>query len=331
MKASSINKPLLFGNDKSVVFTNPFDLAKAVEPFVTHLVTEHPSHCLYKYSEIKVNDIKVTSEILTTTQVGAVINSYSLLLGLEGHYSVNQRGKTYQTQKDVALILPPTENIPFASASGKTTQGLLINFDLKRLNQTSQIMCGKKVDELALQTLKLKNDFADFNRLFLRWIDQVDAFSGRTDLLRLQGFDDQAYRLLTMMLYPRSFKTDRNTIKKEIKTTEGFIKAVEAFIADHLESPVNITHLQHTLGISARSLQYGFIKAFGCSPRQYIYNQKLDRAYELLTQDSQDLTLLQISEQLGFSSQSRFSKFFAQRFGCKPSELHQKRVIGSHK
>lgn len=331
MMASSLNKPLLFGNDKSVVFTNPFDLAKAVDPFVTHLETDHPNHCLYKYSEIKVNDIHVTSEILTATKVGAVINSYSLLLGLEGHYSVQQRRKTYQTQDDLALILPPTDTIPFASAPDALTQGLLINFDLERLNKTSQVMCGKKVDELALQTAKLNQGFADFKPLFLGWVDQVNGFSGRTDLLRLQGFDDQAYRLLTMMLYPKSFAKDRNAIRQEIKTTEGFIKAVEAFIADHLESPVNITLLQHTLGISARSLQYGFIKAFGCAPRQYFYNRKLDRAYELITQDPQQLTLLQISEQLGFSSQSRFSKFFAQRFGCKPSDLHQKRVIGSPK
>lgn len=64
-----------------------------------------------------------------------------------------------------------------------------------------------------------------------------------------------------------------------------------------------------------------FKKATGISPHQYVMKARLDRAQQMLVQS--DMTLAALSEALGFTSQSHFSRAFRAYAGRSPSEFRQ--------
>lgn len=323
-----LQQPLLFGNEESQTFTNLTALVHNIEPHVTSVSSRNEQECFYKYSQIKVNDIKVTSELLSYFEVGAVVNSHSLLIALDGHYEIKTKKTSHQAYKAHGLIIPPTSEIPLSSSRNEMTSGLVINFDLEHLNKTSLIMRGEPIDRTSIQPISLQINQVDFLHLLLALVAQINGVNGNTQLLALNGFDDQCYRLLVMMMQPEFFLNAKPTQQDEAIISKDFIKMIENYLEQQVHRPINVTQLQEYLGLSARGLQYATNKYFGCSPRQYLYNKELDLAYELLRDINNQKTILEISSELGFSSQSRFTTFFVKRFGLKPSEIAKKRVIG---
>lgn len=323
-----LQQPLLFGNEVSQTFTNPKALVDNIEPHVTSVNLSNEKKCFYKYSQIDVNDIKVTTELLSHVAVGAVVNSHSFLVALDGHYEIKTKLTSHQAYREHGLIIPPVADLPLSSSRHEMTSGLLINFDLARLNKTSLIMRGEAIERTSIQPVSLQVNQVDFLHLLLALVSQINGVNGNEKLLALNGFDDQCYRLLAMMMQPEFFLNAKPTQQDRAIINNDFIRMVESYVEEHVRLPINVTQLQEFLGLSARGLQYATNKYFGCSPRQYLYNKKLDLAYELLRDINNQKTILEISSELGFSSQSRFTAFFAKRFGFKPSEIVKKRLIG---
>lgn len=321
--------PLLFGNESAKIYTSQNELIHDAEEHFNQLIVDE-STCLYKYSDIQVKDLNITSELLSHIRVDAIVQSYSLLIALEGFYSLHKNKRVVKAEKNQAIFLSPTDRIPLSSAPDSITKGLLINFELERLMQTYHLMRGVETFETpSLKQLNLLFKKVDFKTLILAWIRQINGFSGDVRLLELNGFDDQFYRMLAMMMKPEYFLTAEPTRqdRSRIKDKADFVHLIEHYVESKMYEPVNISELQAAVGLSARGLQYATNKYFGCAPRQYIYNKKLDRAYDLLSDKNSDMTILEVSTNLGFSSQSRFSKFFLQRFGLKPGDVKSKRIF----
>ena len=60
-----------------------------------------------------------------------------------------------------------------------------------------------------------------------------------------------------------------------------------------------------------------FKRATGVTPHQYVMKARLDRARDLLGQS--DLSIAQVAEMTGFTSQSHFTRAFRQYAGDTPS------------
>lgn len=320
---------LLFGRQSTVCYTDVETFLDGMKNECTTVDVVLPENCLYKFSEIQVNDIKLTSEALSHVQVGAIVRAHGLLIALDGYYSLGESGRSLQTTADAGLVIPPHENLPLTTAKDGITRGLLVNFDHERLEHTSQLLFGQPLPELSFSSVPLHFDGINFKQLILALVAQIDGFDGNSVLLERQGFDDQFYRLLAMLMNADKITQWLHSDYTTQPNDKGyeFTKNFTAFIDQHVKEPVNIKKLQAFFGLSARGLQYKTFKYFGCSPRDYWYNQKLEYAWKMIKKTPPHVSISYISEELGFSSQSRFSKFFQQRFNCKPSELSKKRLI----
>ena len=81
---------------------------------------------------------------------------------------------------------------------------------------------------------------------------------------------------------------------------------------------LNIDYLTRELGFS-RTVFYRKIKGLtGISPNEFLKNYRLKRAAEKISNDS--ASLIEVSEQTGFSSYSYFSKSFKKHFGVTPTD-----------
>jgi AraC family transcriptional regulator len=95
------------------------------------------------------------------------------------------------------------------------------------------------------------------------------------------------------------------------------LKQVQDFIQVHLAQDVQLVDLAQTVNMS----RYYFIKLFkqstGITPHQYLLQQRIHRAQELLTQQREQ-SIADIALQCGFANQSHLTRQFRQIVGTTP-------------
>ena len=93
------------------------------------------------------------------------------------------------------------------------------------------------------------------------------------------------------------------------------------YIEINLHLKISMLDLKRHTKYSERSLQLIFKKYLNKSPFEYIEEQRLLKAYELIKQHKQSKNTTDIASEVGFRHLGRFSVNFKRRFGIHPSAL----------
>jgi AraC family transcriptional regulator len=95
------------------------------------------------------------------------------------------------------------------------------------------------------------------------------------------------------------------------------LQAILDYIHTSLDQTVKLTDLAAILGMSVHYFCTSFKKAMAISPYQYVLQQRMERAKQLLRQ-RKELAIADIALQCGFANQSHFTKNFRQLVGTTP-------------
>jgi AraC-like DNA-binding protein len=98
-------------------------------------------------------------------------------------------------------------------------------------------------------------------------------------------------------------------------TTKSIVDQVKHLLENNLMSNLKVTHIAAMLGIGERSLQRQ-LKSYKTSFQQVLAEVRLQQAYGYLQYSN--LSILQISQLLGFKEQSSFNHFFREVSGISP-------------
>ena len=90
------------------------------------------------------------------------------------------------------------------------------------------------------------------------------------------------------------------------------------YIDTHLDRDIKLTDLAKLLDISQFHFSHLFKQSIGMSPYQYLLQQRVERAKQLLKQ--KDRLIVDIALECGFNSHSHLSKKFRQFTGMTPKE-----------
>jgi AraC family transcriptional regulator len=88
------------------------------------------------------------------------------------------------------------------------------------------------------------------------------------------------------------------------------------YINEHLNQDIKLVELADLLGMSQFHFSHLFKQAIGTSPYQYLLQQRIERAKQLLKQNDQ--SIMDIAFLCGFNSHSHLSKQFRQLTGMTP-------------
>ena len=119
----------------------------------------------------------------------------------------------------------------------------------------------------------------------------------------------------------RLFHSTESRALKPAKTDEKSrdlrVIIAEKFINDNLDRPLSSQDVAASTHISIRQLDRLFFTETGMTVKKNIMKCKIQRAKQLL--ESTDCSIQEISEQVGFSSQYNFSRFYKDQEGVSPS------------
>ncbi|ASP39946.1 AraC family transcriptional regulator [Bacterioplanes sanyensis] len=104
---------------------------------------------------------------------------------------------------------------------------------------------------------------------------------------------------------------------------QNSMTAVLHHMEQHLAEPLDIDQLCRISCMSRSKFYQSFRRLFHCSPNEYLLQQRLARAKQLLTQGR---AVTRVAFDVGFQSVSHFSRRFHQCFGVSPSRFRQQAV-----
>lgn len=191
-----------------------------------------------------------------------------------------------------------------------TDASLMFVIDPLLLNQTAAEISGVDVNQIELLNTTGTRD------PHIEAIAQLFQAELNTDNIGSQLYVESLAQVFIIHLL-RQYCTFQPKTQQHPQSDVLRLQPVLDYIHSYLDRPLHLAELAEVLGIN----QYHFCRLFkqsmGIAPYQYVLQQRMERAKELLQQRRH--TIAEIAALVGCTDQSRFTKHFKNYFGVTPS------------
>ncbi|MPY21557.1 helix-turn-helix transcriptional regulator [Shewanella psychropiezotolerans] len=109
---------------------------------------------------------------------------------------------------------------------------------------------------------------------------------------------------------------ENNSRSHRIDKSEGLEKAI-AILDEEFMLPPTITQLSRRVGTNETSLKQWFRKEFNTTIHQYVIQQRMTKAVELISIGA--FPICHVAQEVGYSNPGHFAAAFKKELGCKPS------------
>jgi AraC-like DNA-binding protein len=194
-------------------------------------------------------------------------------------------------------------------------------FDARRLIETAHAMAGPQVCRLNLEAeivLPMQLGKISFFENLLAILKLVKDLQKHPVALENSLLDDLLYRQLVVLLNPGFFLATTQIHAQFSRSSRSIVELAE-YLRFNLGQKITLTDMEKMTQLSARSLQYGFHKEYGCSPLAFLKNKRLEMAHARLRSGTGNCNITELSYELGFSSASAFSIAYKKMYGQSPS------------
>lgn len=216
-----------------------------------------------------------------------------LSFAIYGKIVYHHNGKEYLLDREHALFYPIHASYELeCQIPGRFT---LVNFQCTEQGALNEFVSLKISD----------TDYFLKNHILLEKLDLVSKQYHQSKCLSL--------------LYDTLSHLQENLQEKKILP---ILRTADRYITDHLSDPgLSNGLLAAHLGISEVYFRKLFKSGFGISPGQYIQNQRLEHAKDLLT--ASRLSVTEISNACGYTSIYHFCRTFKKQTGYTPSAFRE--------
>lgn len=246
-------------------------------------------------------------------------------------------GRTYYSDEHTICMSLAPRPVRFVQIKGgKTHEGLYKKGDISitpakmsffaRWNSDDRYMqiriASEFIESVAREVLEMNPEQVEFIPKFRTRDSQIEAM-GMMLLAELQQenlggrlyIDSLTNVLAVHLIRQYSALQPRFSIYEGGLPERQLVKVLD-YINEYLDQDIRLADLAQLLGMSQFHFSYLFKRALGIPPYQYLLQQRIERAKQLLKQT--DKSIVNIAFTCGFSSHSHLSKQFRQLTGITP-------------
>lgn len=317
---------LPFGELNAVRHLDAHALADQIEKTFPGLNAYDPlserTHFFAKTISLAFPSVSVVASAMSASHVDRDGRQHlTLMLPLAGQCSVTLDNRTLEWGAGKAgVLIPDYEGRIIGSGDNRTL--VMFRLDAEVLKQTACAMLGDPDAQIDLRldearTVPLHLHGRPVEPLLLQLGKLIDLLDCEVDALARQGYEDWFNRLVVGLIRPELFANATQPKVGDKSPKNKVINGLCDEMLANLGQKTTLTELEQKSGYSARALQYAFKARFGCSPLEWLREQRLQAARQrLLTGDYQTIT--QVAHECGFGSASQFSRAYKLRFGESP-------------
>ncbi len=244
---------------------------------------------------------------------------------LAGHTRVSMAGESVDTDNGTTVVVSPTAN--YEMYLGEGSSRLIAMIERDALETQLSKMLNAPLHEPLTFDLGM-SDSAGQRSAWLRSLDYLcDQFSMARSMAKDDAFLQHANDLLiTQLLNSQSHNYSEQLNHDPVVQSPRHVKRAIAYIEEHIHEPISLAEMAASIGVSARTVQKGFVKYLSLSPSDYIRQLRLRCIHdELIRANELDTQVGAVLMNYGITSFGHFSKTYKSVYGCTPADTLRKR------
>lgn len=287
----------------------------------TSLVPDH--RCLHRTGYLNINDVPLMASsatpFVTWPDSGSDVNLIALM---QGSVRLSNQDSDAQISSGgilIATVLEHELGITGSRCALRLRRPSIANAAAAMAGRASGVVRRrpKRFEQVSPMALQAGNAQAAAVHSLIRHID--DCFSAGPLVACRLGLDDVIHRLAASLLAPELLTEEPADLlrHREKAGRDSFDELID-YIKANLKQPLKLSDLESRSHYSRRSLQYAFQERLGCSPKQWIREQRLALALEQLQSDGTRPRIRQVALACGYLDLSHFCADFKRRYGMTP-------------
>jgi|GEM_PF-6501937 len=324
----NFNSKLAFGDKYASVSYDSNFLATQLSKIVPSLQylesTDNKNKFLGKSYNINLNGLKICASFMSSSRIHAAdSDEYTLMIPIKGSCTTTVENKDFiWGEKIFAYCKPKCEG---KSISTQDKNLILFDISPEKFDHQAKIMLNEKHKDNFYNfenpsLIPLDYNGISFDMIIKQLCKIIDININTIQNLEKTKFDELIYRTLVLMFLPKKFYTGEDK-KQKLKISTSTIKLIKELENENYFSFMSLTDLENFLDLSTRNLQLLFKKNFTMTPTQFLREQKLKYAKDLILKSNGMVNITQISTEIGFFNFSQFAKYFKEYHGVLPSEV----------
>lgn len=210
------------------------------------------------------------------------------------------------------------------SSSLEISESYLVNFEKKL--QARDVQGTVQAIQEVVATIKEGPYSAEYSRIIL--LKTVSIYAECIQQVRLQPAEASSMNLYKQfslfyninrysewMIHLVTEFVMHMEKRSEVRSVDT-ISAVKAYVHEHLSGDLTLDHVSEQVFISPKYLSKLFKEETGIVYSEYVTNQRMERARELMTQ--REITVEQVANTVGYRTPAYFIKKFKEIHGCTP-------------
>jgi AraC-like DNA-binding protein len=238
---------------------------------------------------------------------------------LEGNTEVALGNEVSHTQKGSTVVVSPTADYQMRFQKGSSR--LIVMFEREALEHQLAQLISRCIKEPLLFDLTMAGDSAQSIAWSKSLFYMCEQFSLSKQMLESDAFVKHASNMLMSQLLELQSHNYTHLLHHDpvIRSPQHVRRAI-AYIEEHIEEPIFLAELASAVGVSARTLQKGFLRYLDSTPSEYIRSLRMHVVHGALIKAEPTKQVSEILLQYGITSFGHFSSAYKKVHGCSPSE-----------